>query len=114
MSFLEMYFRTKQQAAVIQILIIFMSVLLNYATDHWFTVVPILTAILYLVMAIWSFELAVTDIEIDQTPHKDRSPSQHRLQFVKISLDWSMVILETLTLILTAIAMVLENVSTSL
>ena len=113
MNFLEMYFRVKQQSVLVQLGIVILCLVACYQLHHWFSLIPLVTGMVYLIVATWAFELAVKDIEIDQTPTKERSPSQTRLQSFKIVLDWSMVILQTLIIILTAIAMVISQVSIS-
>lgn len=114
MNFLELYAKLKMQTSIMQFIIMLSMLYLNSNSDHWFTLAPISIIFLYFIISLIGYELTTKDVEIDQVVAADRTDSQKRLQFVKIGLDWFLMILAILTVLLTSIALVLSYVSISI
>jgi len=113
MNFLELYAKLKMQTSLMQFTIMLAMVYLNSNSNHWFTLIPMSTILLYFIISLIGYELTIKDVEIDQVVTTDRTDSQKRLQFVKIALDWFLMILAILSVLLTSISLVLDYVSIS-
>jgi len=113
LSFLEMYFRVRQQTVVLQLVIISATALMNHQIGHWFAMIPLILAWVFFMLAVWSYQLTAKDIEIDQVENSARTDAQKRFQLFKIVLDWALVVLITLILILTATAQIIDAFSVS-
>lgn len=111
MNFLELYAKLKMQSSAMQFIIMLAMLYLNSDSNHWFTLIPTSVILLYLIISLIGYELTIKDVEIDQIIDSDRTDSQKRLQFVKIALDWFLMILAILSVLLTSIALVLGYVS---
>ena len=111
MNFLELYARLKMQTSIMQFVIMLAMLQVNLYSDFWFSLVPTSTTLFYFCISLGAYELTVKDVEIDQISPRERSDSQKRLQFVKICLDWLLMLISIVTVFLTSINLVLAYVS---
>ena len=114
MNLLELYARLHLQASIIQFMIVGAMLLLNYTLGTGFALVALIFVLLYFFTVIYSLHMSKKDVEIDQIPPNERTDAQKRLQFVKIAIDWFLMLLSMLVVLLTSIALVLKYVSTSI
>lgn len=114
MNFLELYAKLKMQSSILQFIIVLTMIYFVGSLEHWFALIPLNISFLYFIVSLIGYELTIKDVEIDQIGRNDRTDSQKRLQFVKIALDWFLMVLAILTVLLTSIALVLAHVSGNL